>query len=550
MQLWNKKSGPAGFRGSLGFALFFFNSFLGILILHHFSYLNQSISQSMASQGTRKRSIDIFTLVRHMLNVTDYPRPMRCPDNASMCCFSVLPDDVVDLICALLAPADKASLVLAARRALGLSCLLRGSVALVGAQDGARKAALRALAARSAAADITGLHLGPHLAPLAGPRLLSPLLRLRELTVSHALVNLRRLAPMETRLARLDLSGCRLTLDGPDGWRFLGSGACAGHTRPVQKGPARVSTSSISIPPADLRERGGRAVLASAERLGGQALCKCAVCLALKRCHTGGRWDKSSCSPGPNKGHKQGKGGGKLCCTAAAGSTALEVLVLHQAQFSHPKAVLQLQVRPPGHSLVTLTALFAGNSASLRFVDDQRPCACGTRQHFKRAGRTARDPTVHTPTFCRVRKTKGGGGGGFADVQLGRVDLPALRELDVRGASLARQRPSPVPGFEVTWLPVAAVVAGCPRLRALSWTRQHWDRAQCQELGCALPVTLERITVQVTLVCNPDPHPSLNPFIGTPRLHHGAGPASTVTACSARRWAARCRPRWSASPCR
>ena len=32
-------------------------------------------------------------------------------------------------------------------------------------------------------------------------------------------------------------------------------------------------------------------------------------------------------------------------CTAAAGSTALEVLVLHQAQFSHPKAVLQLRVR-------------------------------------------------------------------------------------------------------------------------------------------------------------------------------------------------------------
>ena len=98
---------------------------------------------------------------------------------------------------------------------------------------------------------------------------------------------------------------------------------------------------------------------------------------------------------------------------------------------------------------------------------------------------------------------------GFAAAQLGRVDLPALRELDVRGASLARQRPSPVPGFEVIWLPVAAVVAGCPRLRALSWTRQHWDRAQCQALGCALPVSLERITVQVTK--------------GTPLLHHGPG---------------------------
>ena len=161
------------------------------------------------------------------LSMTD-PLPVRCPEDTRICGLAVLPDDVVDLICALLAPADKASLVLAARRVLGLSHLLRGSVALVGAQDGARKAALRVLAARSAAADITGLHLGPHLAPLAGPRLLSPLLRLRELTVSHALVNLRRLAPVEMRLARLDLSGCRLTLDGPDGWRFLGSGAMWG----------------------------------------------------------------------------------------------------------------------------------------------------------------------------------------------------------------------------------------------------------------------------------------------------------------------------------
>ena len=496
-----QKSGPAGFRGSLGFALFFFNSFLGILILHHFSYLNQSISQSMASQGTRKRSIAVFTLVRHMLNVTDYPRPMRCPDDASMCCFTVLPDDVVDLICALLAPADKASLVLAARRALGLSRLLRGSVALVGAQDGARKAALRALAARSAAADITGLHLGPHLAPLAGPRLLSPLLRLRELTVSHALVNLRRLAPMETRLARLDLSGCRLTLDGPDGWRFLGSGACAGHTRPVQKGPARVSTSSISIPPADLRERGGRAVLAAAERLGGQALCKCAVCLALKRCHTGGRWDKSSCSPGPNKGHKQGKGGGELCCTAAAGSTALEVLVLHQAQFSHPKAVLQLQVRPPGHSLVTATALFAGNSASLRFVDDQRPCACGIRQHFKRAGRTARDPTVHAPTFCRVRKTNqrgggGGEGGGLLMCSWAAWTCPRCASWTCAGRRSRGSAPRPCP---------ASRSPGC---RSRPWWRGAHACARCP------------------------------------------GPASTGTAPSVRSWAARCPSRWSASLCR
>ena len=85
-----------------------------------------------------------------------------------------------------------------------------------------------------------------------------------------------------------------------------------------------------------------------------------------------------------------------------------------------------------------------------------------------------------------------------AVTQLGPVDLPELRALDVRGASLARQRPSPVPGFEVTWLPVAAVVAGCPRLRALSWTRQHWDRLQCRALGCALPATLARLTVQVT----------------------------------------------------
>ena len=156
------------------------------------------------------------------------PLPVTPTNDTCMCGFTVLPDDVVDLTCALLAPADKVSLVLAARRALGLSRLLRGSVALVGAQDGARKAALRALAARSTAADVTGLLLGPHLAPLAGPRLLSPLLRLRELTVSHALVNLRRLAPVEMRLARLDLSGCRLTLDGPDGWRFLGSGARRG----------------------------------------------------------------------------------------------------------------------------------------------------------------------------------------------------------------------------------------------------------------------------------------------------------------------------------
>lgn len=155
--------------------------------------------------------------------MTDF-LPVRCPDDMRICGFAALPDDVVDLICALLAPADKANLVLAARRVLGLSRLLRGSVALVGAQDGARKAALRALAAHSAAADITGLHLGPHLAPLAGPRLLSPLLRLRELTLSHALVNLRRLAPVEMHLTRLDLSGCRLTLDGPDGWHFLGRG--------------------------------------------------------------------------------------------------------------------------------------------------------------------------------------------------------------------------------------------------------------------------------------------------------------------------------------
>ena len=143
---------------------------------------------------------------------------------AHLCGLVALPEDVVDLICALLAPADKASLVLAARRALGLSGLLRGSVGLVGAQAGARKAALRALAGHSAAAGVTRLLLGPHLAPLAGPRLLSPLLRLRELTVNHALVNLRRLAPVEMRLTRLDLSGCRLTLDGPDGWRFLGRG--------------------------------------------------------------------------------------------------------------------------------------------------------------------------------------------------------------------------------------------------------------------------------------------------------------------------------------
>lgn len=33
--------------------------------------------------------------------------------------------------------------------------------------------------------------------------------------------------------------------------------------------------------------------------------------------------------------------------------------MLHQAQFSHPKAVLQLQVRPSGRSLGTATALSA-----------------------------------------------------------------------------------------------------------------------------------------------------------------------------------------------
>lgn len=114
------------------------------------------------------------------------------------------------------------------------------------------------------------------------------------------------------------------------------------------------------------------------------------------------------------------------------------------------------------------------------------------------------EPAAKWKKSCEPMNKKG-----CAAAQLGRVDLPALRTLDVRGASLARQRPSPVPGFEVTWLLVAAVVAGCPRLRALAWTRQHWDRLQCQALGCALPATLERITVQV--------------LKNVPSLHHVAG---------------------------
>ena len=70
--------------------------------------------------------------------------------------------------------------------------------------------------------------------------------------------------------------------------------------------------------------------------------------------------------------------------------------MLHQVQFSHPKAVLQLQVRPPGHSMGPSLALSAEDSASLRFVDDQRPCDCGTVSPLS-AWHFAWDPAVHAP---------------------------------------------------------------------------------------------------------------------------------------------------------
>ncbi|KAK9822162.1 hypothetical protein WJX81_002809 [Elliptochloris bilobata] len=222
---------------------------------------------------------------------------------ASETSWAALPDDVVDLICALLPPADKA-----------------------------RRTALAVLTRPSAAASVRALHFGPALAPLAGPRLLSPLTHLHDLTISHAqTLQLSRLAVVEMRLRRLDLTGCRLTLDSPAGWRFLGRGS------------------------------------------------------------------------------------------------ALEVLILHQAQFTHPKAVARLQ--------------------------------------------------------------------------LGDVRLPALHTLDLRGASLARTRPPPVPGHQVLWLPVAPVAAGCPSLRTLLYTEtpvQYWEAESdsCCALGQALSTTLQHLTVQ------------------------------------------------------
>ncbi len=82
--------------------------------------------------------------------------------------------------------------------------------------------------------------------------------------------------------------------------------------------------------------------------------------------------------------------------------------------------------------------------------------------------------------------------------QLGRVHLPALRVLDVREASFARQRlmPAEISGWELGWLAPAPLAAGCPALEDVAYTR-HAGVAHGTALGAALPTSLRRLTVQV-----------------------------------------------------
>lgn len=79
--------------------------------------------------------------------------------------------------------------------------------------------------------------------------------------------------------------------------------------------------------------------------------------------------------------------------------------------------------------------------------------------------------------------------------------LPALQTLDVCGASLARQRLPPVPGWELTWVAAGPLVVGCPHLRALAYTRAVGG-ALSSALGAALPLSMRVLTVQV---CPPPP---------------------------------------------
>jgi len=82
--------------------------------------------------------------------------------------------------------------------------------------------------------------------------------------------------------------------------------------------------------------------------------------------------------------------------------------------------------------------------------------------------------------------------------QMGRVHLPALRVLDLREASFARQRllPAEISGWELGWLAPAPLAAGCPRLEDMAYTR-HAGVAHGTALGAALPTSLRRLTVQV-----------------------------------------------------
>lgn len=88
---------------------------------------------------------------------------------------------------------------------------------------------------------------GPVLAPLAGPRVLSPLLQLRHITIRHAqTLQLGRLASVEMRLAHLDLTGSNLTLDSPEsGWLFLASGVLPIHLTSVEPLPRPAGKSCL-----------------------------------------------------------------------------------------------------------------------------------------------------------------------------------------------------------------------------------------------------------------------------------------------------------------